>query len=83
MGRTGVEQAARAFYRNDPFYPRPGCGNTNDEVLWGIFKDHFIEASEAVVGQGSPEAHLPALWVHLVEHGGHLEDISLKESASA
>lgn len=83
MDRIGVEQATRAFYRNDPFYPRPGCKNTKDQTLWNAFKDHFIEASEAILGRGSPEAHLPALWVYLVEQGGQCKDSSFKESVSA
>ena len=67
LDEKGVEQAVAAFYRNDPYYPRPGRDNNMDQALWKEFKHWFLEASEAVLGQGSPEARLPALWVDLVE----------------
>ncbi|KAL9104813.1 MAG: hypothetical protein Q9163_000261 [Psora crenata] len=68
LDEIGVEQAMRAFYKNDPFYPRPGRDNIKDQILWNEFKDRFLEASGAILGQGSPEARLPALWIELVEH---------------
>ena len=70
MDEKGVEQAVAAFYRNDPYYPRPGRDNSMDQALWKEFKLRFLEASEAILGQGSPEACLPALWVDLVERLG-------------
>ncbi|KAL9618436.1 MAG: hypothetical protein Q9160_006877 [Pyrenula sp. 1 TL-2023] len=66
---TGVEQAAKAFRRNDPFYPRPGRRNINDQRLWSEFKDHFLKASNAIVDVGGVGGHLPALWITLVEQG--------------
>lgn len=71
MDKIGVEQAVAAFYRNDPYYPRPGRDNVKDQTLWTGFKDRFLEASEAIMGgQGSPQAGLPALWVDLAEQRG-------------
>ena len=67
MDEKGVEQATAAFYRNDPYYPRPGRDNSVDQALWKEFKIHFLEASEAILGQGNPEAYLPALWVDIVK----------------
>ena len=67
LNEKGVEQAVAAFYRNDPYYPRPGRENNVDQVLWEEFKHRFLEASEDILGQGSPEARLPRLWVNLVE----------------
>lgn len=66
LDEKGVEQAVEAFYRNDPFYPRPRQGNSKDQALWTFFKDRFLEASEAILEHGSPEACLPALWIELV-----------------
>ncbi|KAL1797141.1 hypothetical protein ACET3X_003747 [Alternaria dauci] len=45
MDVEGVEQACAAFFRNDPFYPRPGTGETADEELWAVFKRRFLESS--------------------------------------
>lgn len=67
LDEKGVEQAVAAFYRNDPYYPRPGRDNSMDQALWEEFKHRFLQVSEAILGQGSPEARLPALWVDLVE----------------
>lgn len=41
VDETGVEQACAAFYKNDPFYPRPGTGEAADEELWVLFKQRF------------------------------------------
>ncbi|KAJ3529531.1 hypothetical protein NM208_g9715 [Fusarium decemcellulare] len=62
MDGEGVEIAARCFWRNDPFYPRPGSSNTRDEQLWNIFRDHFIQVSEAILQDELPSARqLPRL----------------------
>ncbi|KAK7949320.1 uncharacterized protein PG986_010206 [Apiospora aurea] len=45
---TGVEQAARAFLRNDLFYPRPGQEDAEQE-LWRHLRAAFLEASERVL----------------------------------
>ncbi len=67
MDEAGVEQAAAAFCRNDPYYPRPKPDDPEIQELWENFKERFLKASEAVLGTESPEARLPALWVELVE----------------
>ena len=67
LDAKGVEQAVAAFYKNDPYYPRPGRDSSADRVLWEEFRERFLEASAAVLGQGGPEARLPALWVSAVE----------------
>ena len=60
LDESGVEQAVAAFYRNDPYYPRPG------QEDWTHFRGRFLEVSEAILSDG-PTAHLPSLWVDLVE----------------
>lgn len=39
-----IAQAARAFWRNDPYFPRPYFnGRTDsDRRLWKLFRDHFL-----------------------------------------
>ena len=63
----GVKQAMEALYRNDPFYPRPGRADIRDQNLWNGFKDRFLRVSEEILRSQSTEAHLPALWIDLVE----------------
>ena len=67
---SGVKRAVEAFYKNDPFFPRPGRDDVRDIKLWGVFKDRFLKASGVIIGRESPEAGLPALWVDLVEQRG-------------
>jgi hypothetical protein len=45
VDEAGVEQACVTFYKNDPFYPRPGTGEAADEELWMVFKRRFLESS--------------------------------------
>ncbi|KAK6844695.1 hypothetical protein PG995_014805 [Apiospora arundinis] len=47
LDEAGVERAAWAFLRNDPFYPRPG--RTNNRGLWEQFRTVFIESSKLLV----------------------------------
>lgn len=68
LNEKGVNQAVAAFYKNDPYYPRPRCGDIKSQALWNAFKDRFLEASDAMLKRGSSEARLPTLWVELVEH---------------
>ncbi|KAL9595057.1 MAG: hypothetical protein Q9219_006680 [cf. Caloplaca sp. 3 TL-2023] len=63
----GVEQAVTAFYKNDPFYPRPGRSDKKDQELWNEFKAQFLKASKTILEHGSPEACLADLWIDLVE----------------
>ncbi|KAH9885662.1 zinc finger protein-domain-containing protein [Xylariomycetidae sp. FL2044] len=54
MDEAGVEQAARAFLRNDPYYPRPGRDNANDQRLWRLFAGAFIaESNEMMLRSGA------------------------------
>jgi hypothetical protein len=49
VDEAGVEQACVAFYKNDPFYPRPGTGEAADEELWTVFKRRFLESSQRIL----------------------------------
>jgi hypothetical protein len=53
VDEAGVEQACVAFYKNDPFYPRPGTGEAADEELWTVFKRMFLESSQRILGEAS------------------------------
>ncbi|KAK8135093.1 hypothetical protein PG984_007105 [Apiospora sp. TS-2023a] len=53
MGRdeVGIEQAAQAFLRNDPFYPRPGRADDEEKELWQHFRSTFLEASDIILAK--------------------------------
>lgn len=47
----GVEQAARALLRNDPFYPRPGRADDDEKEHWQHFRSTFLEASDSIIAK--------------------------------
>lgn len=51
MDDAGVEQACTAFFKNDPFYPRPGSGRVADDELWDVFKQRFMLTSRVILEQ--------------------------------
>ena len=73
MDEAGIEQACVAFFKNDPFYPRPGSGEDADEELWEVFKRRFLATSREILGEGSEDN--PSLAEKLmakIEEEGHL-----------
>jgi hypothetical protein len=68
--QNGVEQAVQAFYRNDPYFPRPhSYGHTESDLrLWKVFKTQFLTASKDILGGFG--AGLPEKWVKQVEDEG-------------
>ncbi|CAG8292220.1 unnamed protein product [Penicillium olsonii] len=69
MDINGVEQAVKAFWRNDPFYPRPG------KALWKIFREQYLSTSKDCVNLCRSEEKarldsLPILFIELVEAQG-------------
>jgi hypothetical protein len=69
MDEAGVEQAWRAFYRNDPYYPRPGRDNLEDQRLWQVFRERFLNAGAVILGADSGVSDLPSLLISKVEQG--------------
>ena len=67
QNEKGVGQAVAAFYRNDPYFPRPGRSDTRDQALWKEFRSRFLTASGAILEGPSQEASLPELWIEMVE----------------
>jgi hypothetical protein len=45
----GLTAIARAFWRNDPYYPRPGTLNEKDQELWSIFKEECKRIGKEVL----------------------------------
>lgn len=62
LDESGVDIAARAFWRNDPYYPRPGSAHPADERLWVLFRTRFLETSQLMLsGNDSTTARLPEM----------------------
>ncbi len=68
MNKAGIGIAARCFWRNDPFYPRPGSGNTIDEALWQRFRARFLATSINMLQRESSAVQiLPSLLMDRIE----------------
>jgi hypothetical protein len=66
LDEAGIEQAARAFWRNDPYYPRPPGEETSpqDTQLWHTFADRFLQTSrKMLVGSAENVQRLPDMLV--------------------
>ncbi|KAJ5901786.1 exodeoxyribonuclease iii xth [Penicillium taxi] len=63
MDEVGVKQAVRAFYRNDPYFPRPLTKKASDQLLWDELRDAYLSASKVCL-KGKPALQkLPDLFI--------------------
>lgn len=74
MDDGGVEMAVRAFWLNDPYYPRPVPTGDKDERLWECFREEYLKQSKRCADgkprEGSlPEKSVRGLWVRRREEG--------------
>ncbi|KAI8937280.1 hypothetical protein NX059_006488 [Plenodomus lindquistii] len=74
----GVRQAAVAFWRNDPYFPRPfGAGHTEEDgKWWAVFREAFLKASEGRDGG------LAQIWVDVVEQEGERRREAAEKSSA-
>ena len=49
LDENGIDLAAKAFWRNDPYYPRPAGESVEDRRLWKIFQEHFLDVSGEIL----------------------------------
>jgi len=70
MTREGVQQAVKAFYQNDAYFPRPHFfGHIKEDVdLWTMFKAEFLRASSEFLNK--QDFALAELCVEMVEDEG-------------
>lgn len=62
MNEKGVEQAADAFWRNDPYFPRPHLeGIEEDGWLWRAFEQRFLWTSVVLLLNEPQYQRLPGL----------------------
>ncbi|PTB71595.1 hypothetical protein M440DRAFT_1386262 [Trichoderma longibrachiatum ATCC 18648] len=68
LDKEGVDQANRAFWGNDPYFPRPGSRNLADQTLWTIFQDRYMASSAAALHK-EPDCikRLPGLFIERVK----------------
>jgi hypothetical protein len=61
MDDTGIDQAATAFLRNDPYFPRPATSaQSANSLLWMEFRNRYLECSQKrTTGEGRACPSLP------------------------
>ena len=66
MDATGLQQAVKAFFRNDPYYPCPLGTTKNDECVWQVFRNRYLKTSVLLADEENRD--LPELFMaQLVE----------------
>lgn len=64
MDEKGIDRAVAAYYRNDPFYPRPGKQDTADVETWDAFRGQYIRTSQALLLEETEDVReLPAKFI--------------------
>jgi hypothetical protein len=79
---AGIERAASAYMKNDPFWPRPGSEVPADQELWDTFRTRFLESSALILGKAS---ELPQMFVSRVEvlvRQSQVEKLAIHERSS-
>ncbi|KAH7354830.1 zinc finger protein-domain-containing protein [Rhexocercosporidium sp. MPI-PUGE-AT-0058] len=66
MDKAGVQKASKAFWDNDPYYPRPKPDEDQDEALWRVFKDTYLDFSRTFEEGDVWERGLPGMFIDTV-----------------
>ncbi|KAI9712285.1 MAG: hypothetical protein M1820_001498 [Bogoriella megaspora] len=75
---AGISQAVSAFFKNDPFFPRPnGTADPRDQKLWTHFRSQFLNTSARLLGESSVK-DLPQLFMDRLEDRG--KELALHKS---
>ncbi|KXH45992.1 hypothetical protein CNYM01_03958 [Colletotrichum nymphaeae SA-01] len=65
----GIDDAVKAFWENDPYYPRPGYKKgTQEWMLWEQFKSDYLVKSYEIMDDS---ATMPAEFLRRVEEHGN------------
>lgn len=67
MDDQGIAQAATAFFRNDPFYPRPGPNGSTDQALWEVFRLRYLQTSSHILSDDLQGLPLPKAFIRTIE----------------
>ncbi len=63
----GVKKAVTAFFRNDPFFPRPCAEGSRDRELWEIFRSRYLQISSHILGDDFQQRRLPDAFIKMIE----------------
>lgn len=62
--KAGIDRAALAYMRNDPFWPRPVSEWQADQETWDTFRTRFLESSKFILGDDN---ELPQMLIDRLE----------------
>lgn len=77
MDEAGVKQAVNAFFKTDPFCPRPFSQDTYGENLWRLFSERYISTGQKITA-GRAWKHLPAMVIKGIMDGPSHRDPASK-----
>ncbi|MCJ1449238.1 MAG: hypothetical protein MMC23_009758 [Stictis urceolatum] len=63
LDQDGLRLICDGFWRNDPYYPRPGSDHANDVELWNLFRDRYLVASEQLTNSDMPHEFIQKIEV--------------------
>jgi hypothetical protein len=66
MDESGMRKAEAAFWRNDPYYPRPVPPNHQDGFLWKVFESSYLEQSKLSANDTIKSQQLPQKFINLI-----------------
>lgn len=67
MSAEGMRRAAMCFWRNDPFYPRPGARKERDQRIWEAFEERFLKVSDDMLrDEGQEVRALPGILISTI-----------------
>ncbi len=67
MDDQGIKQAVTAFFRNDPFFPRPCAEGSRDRELWEVFRSRYLQISSNILGDDFQRLPLPDAFIKMIE----------------
>ncbi|KAK0834964.1 hypothetical protein LTR73_001256 [Friedmanniomyces endolithicus] len=51
MDEEGVDWAMHAFFENDPYFPRPHAEDAEEQQLWAVFSEAYLEMAKRFVDE--------------------------------
>ncbi|RAH59513.1 hypothetical protein BO85DRAFT_467281 [Aspergillus piperis CBS 112811] len=66
MNTAGVQQAAKAFMENDPYYPRPYSNDDYMEHLWQIFSHSYVATAKKITARTTWQS-LPGQFIQEIQ----------------
>ena len=79
MDNAGVKDAVEAFDLSDPYYPSPRSTVGQDQELWRVFRDQYLEKSRDIIGNDQDMRSLPATFIQQTIEKQHAELVNPKE----